>query len=384
MTASGLPDPLTHSDGSPVSDAEDWYASRRRELHDLFEANVYGPPPALPTDVEGRVTSEKDVNLGARARIERVALTMGGLMQAELLLMVPAGDQGPAPCLAGFNFSGNDDVLATAEQLAAGAKRPPGTWSEWPLGEAALRGYAVATLRYSELVPDEAEEALALLRHLNSSRGALSQPGGSGALSCWAWGLSRLVDYLERRPEIDAQRIAVFGHSRLGKAALLAGARDDRFAVVIAHQSGCGGAAPWRAPRHLWPPDAGPLAAETLAAITRRFGYWFCERLASFGDDPDALPVDQHQLIALCAPRPVLLTNGAEDHWIYPSGQRKMLEAAAAVYRLVCGPGERVIGAPPEEGRLASERLGWFVRPGGHSTTAEDWRAWLDYADCWL
>ena len=250
----GLPDALTCTDGSPVRNRDDWYGRRVGELHSLFDSHVYGARPVLPTDVEGSVLSEEVVDLGAEALATRIALTMGGQLRAELLLVVPTGRHGPAPCFVGFSFGGNDEVLASAERLAHSTAGANDRWAAWPLGEVLSRGYGVATLRYSDLVPDEATQALAVLQRWGFGRGTTRGPLDAGTLSWWSWGLSRVVDYLGRRPEVDLARLAVFGHSRLAKVALLAAARDERLGLVIAHQSGCGGAAPWRVPKRLWPP----------------------------------------------------------------------------------------------------------------------------------
>lgn len=381
MPATDLPEVLVREDGSPVESPQAWQ-SRARELHLLFGDNVYGAPPGAASEVRASVVDEGVADFGVAARLSKTTFIIGGTLRAELLEAVPPGKR-PVPYFVGLNFSGAGAVLDSARSLA-GVAQPALSQAAWPLGEIVSRGYGLATFRAADLVPDSSVEALSVLRLLRSAQAAERAPGDPGALSSWAWGISRVVDYLAERPGVDPSRIAVFGHSRMGKAALLAGARDDRLRMVVASQSGCGGSAPWRVPERLRPPTAGSMAAETLESITSRFGYWFCDGLARFRDDPGALPVEQHELIALCAPRPVLLTNATEDHWSYPAGQREMLEAAAPVYRLLCGLDDTVIAPPPEEGVLAPERLGWFVRAGGHSTTLDDWRAWLDYADRWL
>jgi hypothetical protein len=175
-------------------------------------------------------------------------------------------------------------------------------------------------------------------------------------------------------PDIDGKRLAVVGHSRLGKTALLAGAFDDRIAVVIPHQSGCGGAGPSR--------SKNPKA-ETVKRITTAFPHWFCANFSAFGDDVTRLPFDQHCLVAICAPRPVLATNAEEDQWANPSGQFDVLAAAAPAYRLY-GDANPVAKAMPPEGKLADTRLGYFIRAGTHSMTPGDWTVFIQFADKWL
>jgi hypothetical protein len=191
----------------------------------------------------------------------------------------------------------------------------------------------------------------------------------------WAWGIHRAVDYLATDPRIDAKRIAVVGHSRLGKTALLAGAFDERIALVIPNQAGCGGSAP---SRH------DDERAETVARITSSFPHWFCGNFAKFGDDPSRLPFDQNCLVALCAPRPVLFTNAAEDLWANPSGQFEVLRAATPAYELLGVEGLAADRMPQPGDPLIASRLGYWIRPGEHAMTLADWKIYMDFADKWL
>ena len=190
-----------------------------------------------------------------------------------------------------------------------------------------------------------------------------------GAIAAWAWGLQRAVDYLVTDGALDPKRIAVVGHSRNGKAALLAGAFDERIALIIPLQAGCGGTAPSR----------GKIG-ESVKQINDRFPHWFNAEFKKFNEQPERLPFDQHGLIALCAPRPVLLSNAVEDTWANPAGQFEMLRAADPVYRLLGTDG---LGAQqiPETGKLLDSTLGYYIRPGKHSMTREDWKIFLDFAD---
>ena len=184
-------------------------------------------------------------------------------------------------------------------------------------------------------------------------------------------------------PDLDPKRIALVGHSRNGKTALLAAAMDERAAMVIPTQAGCGGTAPNRLPPALQNPPDGKLIHETVKRINTAFPHWFCGNFKAFNEATDKLPFDQHCLIALCAPRPVLLSNATEDQWANPAGQFEMLRAADPVYKLLAGDG---LGAAkmPEVGTLLDSRLGYYIRSGPHSMTGEDWKVWLDYADKWL
>jgi hypothetical protein len=177
------------------------------------------------------------------------------------------------------------------------------------------------------------------------------------------------VDYLVTDPDVDPKRIAVVGHSRNGKTALLAAAFDERIALAIPHQAGCGGTAPSRG-----------TIGESVKQINDRFPHWFNAEFKKFNDQPDKLPFDQHCLVALMAPRPVLLSNAQEDQWANPAGQFEVLLAAEPVYRLLKAGGLDAKQMPPL-GKLVDSKLGYFIRPGKHSMTREDWLVFLDFAD---
>jgi hypothetical protein len=200
-------------------------------------------------------------------------------------------------------------------------------------------------------------------------------PGDETAtIMWWAWGVHRAVDYLATDKGIDPKRLAVVGHSRLGKTALLAGAFDERIAVVIPHQAGCGGSGPSRNHND---------KAEKVARINTSFSHWFCGSFKAFNDDPAKLPFDQNCLVALCATRPVLFTNAEEDQWANPPGQFDVLRAANPAYQLL-GVEGITADKVPETGKLLDSRLGYWIRRGTHSMTPDDWTTFLAYGDKWL
>ena len=190
-----------------------------------------------------------------------------------------------------------------------------------------------------------------------------------GGLAAWAYGIHRAVDYLVTDPDIDTERIAVMGHSRNGKAALFAGATDDRIALVVSNQSGCGGAALSRRKQ-----------GETVKAINDSFPHWFNREFRKFNDNQDQLPLDQHLLISLMAPRPVLVASARGDNWADPEGEFLGLKGAESVYKLF-GKAGLIVDEMPDTNQLVGAELGYHIRPGEHSVGSADWKVFMDFAD---
>jgi hypothetical protein len=302
-----------------------------------------------------------------------------------LLLVVPNRRDRPAPVFLGLNFCGNHAALDDPQvalpagwvrQSCAGCVDNRATEAgrgsqknDWSIEASIDRGYAVATFYAGDIDPDKVDDVEGI--HRFYFKPGQTEPGQHdwGTIAAWAWGLHRAVDYLASDRDLDPRRIAVTGHSRMGKTALLAGALDERIALVIPHQAGCGGTAP---SRH----DVG----ETVSQINKGFPHWFCREFKSFNAQVDRLPFDQHALVALCAPRPVLLTNAVLDTHADPLGQFRVLQAADPVYRFV-GVDGLAADAAAESGRFIDSRLGYFLREGEHSITPEDWKVFLDFAD---
>ncbi|WP_131989841.1 glucuronyl esterase domain-containing protein [Chthoniobacter flavus] len=390
-----LPDPLVLTDGQPVTTREAWSEKRAPELRALFQHYEYGafPPPAK---VMAKVLREDKAALGGKATLREITLSLSQPEGTEihLLLVTPNDAKKPSPVFLGLNFNGNHALLPDPQIFV------PPTWKShkgqtleqsrgsefdtWAVDQTIARGYALATFWNSEVVPDDKDAAEAMLKKFRPSGSAERGPSDTATIAAWAWCLSRAVDYLVTDPTIDARRIAVVGHSRNGKTALVAAAFDDRIALAVPSQAGCGGTAPCRVSEELAKegPNGRPTV-ETVRQINKSFPHWFCGNFKAFNDEPARLPFDQHELIALCAPRPVFLSCATEDVWANPSGQFEMLRAADPVYKLVAGDG---LGATqmPEVSKPLPSRLGYYIRPGKHSMTRSDWAVWLDYADKWL
>ncbi len=383
----GLPDPLIMLNGDRITSKEQWSEKRRPELKALFQHYMYGyfPPPAK---IEAKVEREDKKALGGKATLKEVTISFGPpeCPKIHLLLVVPNEREGPAPVFVGMNFCGNHAVLNDPKIRIPTAWMYPnrkgvknnrateeGRGTEidtWAIEQSIDRGYAIATFYNGDIDPDRAEVREGIQRFIKPD----ATPNDWATIAAWAWGIHRAVDYLVTNPDIDKSRIAVVGHSRLGKTALLATAYDDRIALAIPHQAGCGGTAPSR---------TKDPKAESVKRINTSFPHWFNARFKEFNDEVERLPFDQHCLVALCAPRPVLFTNAAEDLWANPSGQFEILKAASGVYRLFGVEGLEAKG-PPEPDKLIASRLGYYIRPGKHSMTREDWKVFLEFADKYL
>ena len=389
-SVAGFPDVLTMRDGTRINTKEEWEAKRRPELKELLQHYEYGRYPAKPMSVTAKVLFQDAKAFDGKGTLREVEITFGppDWPKLYLLVAVPNGKK-PAACFVGPNFGGNhlltdsDKVrIPTAwvparypgvekdKATAAGRGKQADTW---PLQQVVEKGYAVATFYCGDIQPDRPNVREGMRATLPDSDRP-TRGDETATIMWWAWGVHRAVDYLVTAADIDPKRLAVVGHSRLGKTALLAGAFDERIAVVIPSQSGCGGAGPSR--------SKNPKA-ETVKRITTAFPHWFCGNFSEFGGDTTKLPFDQNGLVAVCAPRPVLLNNAEDDQWANPPGQFDVLQAAAPAYTLY-GNTKPVAAKMPEVGTLSAAPLGYLVRPGKHSMTPADWAVFMQFADTWL
>jgi hypothetical protein len=277
----------------------------------------------------------------------------------------------PSISLAG-RWIENDPGFHVTENRATESSRGASS-RRWPVELILSRGYGLATVYAADFDPDFDDGFANGVHQLVGGTTGERDSSSWGTLAAWAWGLSRCMDYFEKDPDIDAGRVAVIGHSRMGKAALWAGAMDERFAMVVSNNSGCGGAALSRR-------DVG----ETVSAINERFPHWFAQRFKSYSDRENDLPVDQHMLAALIAPRPLYVASAAEDEWADPHGEYLSLFYGSRVYALYGQEAIERVELPAVGTSLQAGRLGYHIRPGEHDLTRYDWERYLDFADLHL
>lgn len=386
-----LPDPLVAEDGTRIATADSWRAKRRSEIIRLFERHVYGAvPPGAPKNLTAEVVEPATPALSGKAirKQIRIAFAEGTDAPAmEILLYLPVNASRPVPVFLGLNFYGNHTIHADpgihlSKNWISGDRRygiinnratdgARGLRAEqWPVEMILSRGYGLATAYCGDMDPDF-DDGFQNGVHPLGYRNGQTNPAADewGSISAWAWGLSRAQDYLETDEDVDHTRVAVMGHSRLGKAALWAGARDERFALVIANESGCGGAALSRR-----------SFGETVESINSQFPHWFADAFKRYNSNEFALPVDQHELIALVAPRLVYIASARQDLWADPTGEFLSAVHAGPVYRLF---GKRDLEndrRPPANSPIHHD-IGYHIRSGKHDITEYDWTQWMEFRD---
>jgi hypothetical protein len=388
-----LPDPLVALDGSVIDSADAWLERRRPELLSLFEEHVYGRAPreySVTTEVVARephacggsaTRLEVDVSVGSPSFPARSPLTL------RLLVWVPNHTDEPAPLFLGLNYFGNHTVhpdpairlargwvlnepeLGIRDYVATEASRGLRA-RRWPVELLLSRGYGLATLYAGDIDPDYHDGFRNGVHGLFRASDGEWPSDAWGSIAAWAFGLSRALDALQTLEGIDAAQIGAVGHSRFGKAALWAGASDPRFAWAISNNSGRGGAAVSRR-----------RFGELTRHLNARFPHWFAGNFRNFDDREQSMPVDQHELLALLAPRPVYVASATQDLWADPEGELTACVHASGVYGLFGLEGLRPSGAAPAENVSSGDYVGYHRRPGGHDITVADWWHYLAFAD---
>mgnify|MGYP002883016447 FL=1 len=385
-----LPDSLTCIDGTNITTPEQWINVRRPELLSLFSENVYGKTPDLANPLRAEII-EEGIALKKRALRRQIRLffpqsTDTTATHMDILCYIPYEIEKPIPLLIGLNFAGNHTIQSDPSIILNSSwisekwegvvnnyatEKSRGTQAlRWDIDQIIDRGYGLATVYYGDIDPDF-DDGYQNGIHPIFYGPKQKKPNNDewGSIGAWAWGLSRALDYFHTDESIDNCRVAVFGHSRLGKSALWAGVCDERFALVISNESGCGGAALSRR-----------CYGETIERINKSFPHWFCNNFRKFNGNEKNLPVDQHQLIALAAPRPIYIASAVNDRWADPQGEFLSALNANEVYRLFSHNGLPVQKIPTIEQSVMG-RIGYHIRRGGHGVMPYDWNQFLDFAD---
>jgi len=367
-----LPALLVDENDKAVGRAE-WLGYRRDEVLHLFEDSVYGKTPEQKLKVRYELLEEDCDALGGRATRKQVAAFFGESgYRMDVLLYVPNDASGASPAFLGMNFNGNHSVHADDAILKRGLSGKRGAYAgRWQLEMLIKRGYALATVHRDQIDPDNYRNDFSDGIHpLFYKKGqVVPEPGQWGSIGAWAWGLSRVLDWLEAEASVDASRVAVVGHSRLGKTALWAGAQDRRFAMVVSNDSGCGGAALYRR-----------CYGERIHHMIKPVGYWFCRNHHQYQQREHELPVDQHMLLSLMAPRPLYVASATNDRWADPKGEFLAAKYASPVYGLFELEGLSAYEQPSPNMPIHT-RIGYHLRAGNHDVTEFDWSQYLAFAD---
>jgi len=377
-----LPDPLLLANGKQVRDPKTWTQKRRPEIVRLFEENQFGRSPGHPAKMSFDVFDKGTPALDGKAVRRQVTVYFSSDKNGpkmDLLVYLPAAARKPVPLLLNLSFTANsstvdDPGIKPGEVWNRDKKKvpapKPATFGRLNVAPLLAQGIGVATVYYGDIDPDFEGGIAYGVRALYLKPGQKEPaPNEWGAISAWAWGLSRALDYLETDKGVDAKRVAIFGVSRLGKTVLWAGAHDPRFALVIASCSGEGGAAISRR-------NYGELVKHLVAPT--RYPYQFAANYQKYGDHVDQLPVDSHMLISLIAPRPLLLQTGDTDFWSDPKGEFLAAVAAGPVYRLLS---QQALDTDqmPAAGQSIMHTLGYYMHSGGHGTIPSDWDQFIKF-----
>ncbi len=382
-----VPNPLKTFNGRKIGNTKQWLKKGRPELLSFFTENVYGKVPGELKITSAEIVEQSDDAFNGKAKRRQIELNFqkgGRSLSFDILVYLPKGVD-RAPVFLGYNFYGNHTVTDDVNVIISEAwtrdnpsfgiinnqltEQSRGVrTNRWPIEKMLDAGIGLATIYYGEVDPDKYDFSDGV--HPFFYVDGQQQPGSAewGSIAAWAWGLSRAMDYFETFDEIDEDNVILFGHSRLGKTSLWAGATDERFAGAISNNSGCGGAA-----------LSKRKFGETVARINTSFPHWFCKKFRYYNNNEEALPADQHELIALIAPRPVYVASAEGDRWADPHGEFLSAFYASKVYKLF---GKQGIQSDemPAVNEPVQNTVAYHVRTGKHDVTDFDWEQYIKWA----
>jgi len=355
-----LPDVLAVPNGAKVKNAKEWRNRQRGRILGLFETEVYGRRIGSPDSVRFQLTRTDPGAMDGKATFKQVTVTIAKgekTLQFPLVMFLPNAPRKPVPLFLLANNRGpeNTDVTRAVKS------------EFWPAEQVIARGYGIAAFQVGDIDPDKHDGFKDGIHGLLET--GERRDDAWATIAAWGWGASWAMDYFQTDPDIDRYRVALVGHSRGGKTALWAGARDERFAIVGSNCSGCAGAA-----------LSKRIFGETIEAINRAFPHWFCRNFTKYNNREEQLPFDQHMLLALIAPRALYVVSAEEDTWADPEGEYLSLYHAGPVYRLFDLPSvpEQM---PPLDSPVIAGRVGYHIRTGKHNLTLYDWMRYVDFAD---
>jgi len=358
------------SDGTQITDVKGWEVKRRPELLQLFRKYEYGNLPDM-SDVEiqirladSRIDKNTMDSQAIRRTIEITAIRKGIHFSFPAVIFIPDNAKEPVPCFLTVCNRGIQNADPARHFLS----------DFWPAETIVARGYAAAEILTQDIAPDYDEGFTMGFHKLFPEYTGFRRPDDAwGAISAWSWGASKVMDYLEKDPLINSKKVAIVGHSRGGKTALWTVAQDIRFAMAVSSCAGNSGDALARKSK-----------GETIADITGRFPYWFCRNYQQFAHNEEKLPFDQHELIALIAPRFVYTTSKTFDAWAFPEGQFKSLLLASEVWKMYGKQGFVDNTKPKPEHPISCDSIGYHIKTGIHDMNEYDWDLFLDFADARL
>lgn len=356
-----LPDPLRTSRDQAVTDKYIWENSRRHEILALFKNEVYGQMPHTYDSMSFTFTNMNSNAMNGKATLKEVQITIwkiGKPVKINVTYFIPTRRSGPVPA---FLLINNRDKKNTDP-----ARKEKSEF--WPAEMVIDSGYAAAAFHVSDLAPDNKDSFQNGVLQLYPDQ--MKVPNGMKAIGAWAWGACRVLDYFEQDPDINSKQVFIVGHSRGGKAALWTGAVDQRFAIVFSNNSGNTGAA-----------LARRKFGERVKVINTNFPHWFTDNYKKYNDNEEGLPVDQHMLIALMAPRPVYVTSATKDLWADPTGSYLSLVNAKKVYDLYGKKSSLTPEPPPVNSPIINSVLGYHMREGIHNLTVYDWLNFIRFAN---